>query len=329
MAGPDIPDEQPASAAGAAGATAPLIPVLIGVVLVVLLFAVLTAGLTIGSDDADDATPRAAAGESSDEPVDDGDTAVKAAGEPTLQIHPQRARVGVPLQLEARGTGCGGRQATLSVIGLGAPTATAGLDRLVVRRRVDVDEEGNWSTSPLLVAQPVGTYRVTASCDRRAVIDGAEPLDNRRDVFTAAEVLELTGPAVLYELEVSPAVAPPGQAVTVRLAGRDECPPGAQVNGTLVPTPGTPGAARPFQATVDPTGRWTTTVAFAARDAHGSYGVEARCSSGFAYATGSIRFPVPDEPPRLPFPLPGSGSGSGRPTPGPATPIPGRPSYTG
>jgi hypothetical protein len=97
------------------------------------------------------------------------------------------------------------------------------------------------------------------------------------------------------------------------------------VSGTLFPQPGAPGPARPFEAVVDAIGRWQSSVPIAAREAAGSYGVEARCSTGFAYATGGISFPVPDDAPQ-PVPV---GPGSGTPVPGPAVPVPGSPSYTG
>lgn len=257
----------------------------------------------------------------------DGEPGVEEAGEPTLRIHPQRARVGSPLELATQGTGCGGRTATLSIMALGRASDTVGFDRLVVRRRVDVERDGTWATTPLLVGQPPGSYRVTAACERRAMLEGAEPPEGRRDVFVAGEALELTGPAVLYDLDVAPPEAPPGQAVAVRLSGRDQCPPGARVTGSVFPAAGAPGAARTFEAVVDAAARWTATVAIAARDAAGAYGVEARCSAGFAFATESLRFPVPDDDPVTPIEPVGPDSGHG--VPGPATPIPGRPSYTG
>ena len=225
------------------------------------------------------------------------------------------------------GTGCGGRNALLSIVALGTASDTTGYDRLVVRRRIDVNQDGTWSSTPLLVGQPVGTYRVTAACDRRAVLDGAEPPGEQRQVFVASDVLELTGPAVLYDLDVAPAVAPPGQAVTVRLSGQGQCPPGARVSGTVFPTLGAPGAARAFESVVDANGRWSASVSISASEAAGSYGVEARCSAGFAYATGSVQFPVPDESSDVPAVPVGPDTGTG--VPGPATPVPGQPTYTG
>jgi hypothetical protein len=111
------------------------------------------------------------------------------------------------------------------------------------------------------------------------------------------------------------------------------------VEGTVFPTPGAPGPPRPFEAVVDANGRWSASVTIPARDAAGSYGVEARCTAGspggdcpdlarcFAYATKSLRFPSPEDSSEIPAVPVGPGSGTGVPTP--ATPIPGRPTYTG
>jgi hypothetical protein len=300
-------------------------PALVGLTLAAVLVLVVIVAWAQRDDDENAVDETTEADEQRD---DAGDTDEEQAGEPTLRIQPQRARVGPPLELSTLGTGCGSRSATLSIVALGEPTDTPAQDRLVVRRRVDVEEDGTWSSSPLLVGQPVGTYRVTASCDRRAVLTGIELPAERRDVFVAAELLELTGPAVLYDLDVAPSEAAPGQAVTVRLSGHNQhqCPAGVRVMGNVFPTPGTIGSSRPFEALVDANGRWVATITIPARDANGSYGVEARCLGGFAYATESIRFLVPGDtaPPAVPV-----GPGTGTPVPPPAAAVPGQPTYTG
>ena len=136
-----------------------------------------------------------------------------------MQLYPQRARAGPPLQLVVRGDGCAGGSGVLSITQLGAARDTGNIDRLVVRRRIDVAADGSWSTHPLLVGQPPGSYRVDASCERRAVTDQIGTDVDRRDLFTASEVLELTAPAATDNFDVTPPFAPPGTPLTVLISG--------------------------------------------------------------------------------------------------------------
>ena len=251
---------------------------------------------------------------------------------PAMQILPQRARAGPPLELLVRGDGCAGGSGVLSITQLGAARDTGNIDRLVVRRRIDVAANGTWSTQPLLVGQPAGTYRVDASCERRAVTDQIGIDVDRRDLFTATEVLELTAPAAVDSFDVTPPFAPPGVALTVLISGSGRCPassaagPGS-VSGMVIPNAGATGGPRSFSAVVDGQGNWHAQVAFDASEAVGSYSVSATCSAGFAFGDQTIRFMDTSEivvPPIFPWTAtPPSGTGS------PATPIPGWPTYTG
>jgi hypothetical protein len=220
----------------------------------------------------------------------------------------------------------------LSITQLGAARDTGNIDRLVVRRRIDVASDGSWSTQPLLVSQPPGTYRVDASCERRAVADQIGMDVERRDLFTASEVLELTAPAAVDTFDVTPPFAPPGTALTVLISGARRCPPTtagvpSTVSGTVVPNAGATGATRAFSATVDAQGTWHAQVSFSASEAQGSYSVSATCSAGFAFGDQTIRFMDTSGivvPPVFPWTAtPPTGQGS------PATPVPGTPTYTG
>ena len=251
---------------------------------------------------------------------------------PAMQLFPQRARAGPPLELLVRGDGCAGGSGVVSITQLGAARDTGNIDRLVVRRRIDVAADGTWSTQPLLVGQPPGTYRVDASCERRAVADQIGTDIDRRDLFTATEVLELTAPAVVDSFDVTPPFAPPGTALTVLISGSGRCPassaagPGS-VSGMVIPNAGATGGPRSFSAIVDAHGNWHAQVTFDASEAVGSYSVSATCSAGFAFGDQTIRFMDTSEivvPPIFPWTAtPPSGTGS------PATPIPGWPTYTG
>jgi hypothetical protein len=250
---------------------------------------------------------------------------------PGMQLYPQRAQAGSPLELLVRGDGCAGGSGVVSITRLGSARDTTDVDRLVVRRRIDIAADGSWATRPLLVGQPPGSYRVTAGCERRAAADDIEPLTDRRDLFTATEMLELTGPAVVDDFAVTPPFAPPGEGITVQVSGSQRCPPSAPgapstVSGMFVPNAGATGPERSFTATVDQNGNWRTTVTLAPADAEGSYSVTATCSAGFAFATQSLRFLDTSKlvvPPIFPW----SGPPPGQPSA--PTPVPGRPTYTG
>ena len=101
-----------------------------------------------------------------------------------------------------------------------------------------------------------GSYRVDASCERRAVTDQTGTDVDRRDLFTASEVLELTAPAATDNFDVTPPFAPPGAALTVLISGARRCPASttgapSTVSGTVIPNAGATGATRSFSATVD------------------------------------------------------------------------------
>ena len=241
-----------------------------------------------------------------------------------MQLYPQRARAGPPLQLVVRGDGCAGGSGVLSITQLGAARDTGNIDRLVVRRRIDVAADGSWSTHPLLVGQPPGSYRVDASCERRAVTDQIGTDVDRRDLFTASEVLELTAPAATDNFDVTPPFAPPGAPLTVLISGARRCPAStasapSTVSGTVIPNAGATGATRSFSATVDGQGNWRAQVTFSAAEAQGSYSVSATCSAGFAFGDQTVRFMDTSGivvPPLFPWTATAAGPGS-PPRPGP------------
>jgi len=251
---------------------------------------------------------------------------------PGMQLYPQRAQAGAPLQLLVRGDGCAGGNGVVSIAQLGAARDTRDIDRLVVRRQIDVEPDGSWVTRPLLVGQPPGSYRVSASCQQRAAADNVTPVEDRRNLFTATEVLELTAPAVVDSFDVTPPFAPPNAPLTVLISGSGRCPassaagPGS-VSGMVIPNAGATGGPRSYSAVVDAQGNWRAQVTFDASEAVGSYSVSATCSAGFAFGDQTIRFMDTSGivvPPIFPWTAtPPTGPGS------PATPIPGWPTYTG
>ncbi len=249
------------------------------------------------------------------------ETAVPAQSDPAFRIQPQRARAGSPLQLDARGEGCVGGSGVLTVTDVGSVDSVSAAGRLVLRRRFDVAADGTWSTTPLLVNQPEGRYRVTAACERRPTVDGFVPAAERRDLFEASELLELTGPANLRAFDVSPRSPAPGQATQVRLAGAGDCRSG-QVRGTVFPLRGQAVAPKLFTATADAAGNWAASVAFSSGDAVGTYSVEATCVDQFSFATEHIRFVDGGR-----FEL--RTVAGKRSTATPARPVRGTPSYTG
>jgi hypothetical protein len=204
---------------------------------------------------------------------------------------------------------------------IGEVTDNVDFGRLVARVPLVVDPDGTWSTTSLLVDQPPGAYRVTASCDREPTADGLASAEQRRDVFTATDMLVLTGPAFVDSFEVSPAAPTPDRAVTLAVDGSGRCPPGAPVVGTVMPFADAPGRARGFQAAVGPDGRWRALVPFATADAQGSYSVQATCSAGFTFATQVVTFST--NPPG------GGGAPLPRPTTATVSTLPGGASFTG
>lgn len=248
-------------------------------------------------------------------------TTVVTQHDPAFRIQPQRARAGSPLVLDARGEGCVGGSGVLSVIDVGSVDSVSPTGRLVLRRRFDVAGDGTWSTAPLLVNQPEGKYRVTAACERRPTVDGFVPAADRRDLFEASELLELTGPANLRAFDISPRAPTPGAATQVRLSGAGDCRSG-RVVGSVFPLRDQPVAPKPFTAAADAAGNWAASIAFAAAEATGSYSVEATCVEQFSFATEHIRF-VDGGRFQLAS-LVGKGTKAT-----PARPVRGRPTFTG
>jgi hypothetical protein len=210
--------------------------------------------------------------------------------DPAFELHPQRARAGPPIQLELRGSGCAGGMGDVTITEVGTALQVPVVERLVLRTRFDIDAAGNWSTSPLLVEQPAGNYRVSAACSRRAVAADLVPPVQRRDVFVATEMLELTAPTLEERFEVDPAKPPVHVAVTVVAQGFQRCPAGAQVSGQVVPTFGTRAHPRDFSVTVGPDTRWRVSLPFSSTDAVGTYSISANCSSGFAFGNQVVEF---------------------------------------
>jgi hypothetical protein len=265
----------------------------LGVVLVLaLLLSAVVAALVVAKLVKGPATPRARSttAPTTSTTVAPVKAAENAAVEPGFTIHPQRARVGAPIRLDLRGTGCAGGVGDVTITQIGTAKEASTQDRLVLRTRFDIDAAGSWSTAPVLVDQPAGTYRVTASCGRRAVAEDLQPADERRDVFVATESLELTAPTGEERFEVFPATPPAHVAVTVTAQGFQRCPAGAQVTGKVVPTPGTPSRTRDFAVVVAPDSHWSVPLSFSASEAVSTYSVSARCSSGFDFANEVIEF---------------------------------------
>lgn len=212
------------------------------------------------------------------------------AVDPAFELHPQRARVGPPIRLELRGSGCAGGVGEVTITEVGTARDASAVDRLVMRTRFYVDPAGNWSTSPLLIDQPPGSYQVSVACSRQPVADDLLPPEQRRDFFVATEMLELTAPTLEDRFDIDPARPPAHVAVTVVAQGYLRCPAGAQVTGKVVPTFGTAARARDFAVTVGPDTRWYAALPFSATDAVGTYSISASCSTGFAFANQLVEF---------------------------------------
>ncbi len=342
----DLPrDDRPRSSGRRAWLVVP------GVLLVALLAAFLVSQQVDDPADPDPAAPAAPA------VVDDGaDRATTADGDggttvtslvrrpeaalrgaPAMRIHPQRAEAGAPLELFVEGEGCPGAGGTLSITEVGSARELGGADRLVVRRRFDVDAARRFRANPLLVGQPAATYRVSVACDRtnRAVTldEGA----GRRDTFVMSEVLELVGPGRGAEIEVYPALVVPGTATTVQVVARG-CPASGRHEVEVVLFPanvGTPPATVSTMATyLD--GAWRTSFSIAAEAAYGSYTVRATCRDElgvlFPFAVRTVRFgtaPLDEPSPPDTSRLRGVLSSLVDVIAPAAKPVPGAPTYTG
>jgi hypothetical protein len=231
-----------------------------------------------------------------DEDVPDGPEGTFRSA-PGFRIYPQRAQAGPPLELQVAGEGCAGSSGMLSITEIGTAPEAGGADRLVVRRRFQVDATRHFTVTPLLVGQPPGSYRVVASCERQPT---AQPIDDfgRRDTFTMSEVLELTGHPGAREFQVVPSTARPGLATRIALSGRACTGPGARVGVTIFPpNTGDPPATTTLDIPVLG-GTWQGTHEVSAAGATGTYTIEARCLNAvglqFAYATRHVRFRDPD-----------------------------------
>ena len=247
------------------------------------------------------------------------------SGVTTFRLHPRRGAAHTPLVLDAEGAGCRPGVGVLSVYRLGTAVDVEPAEQggeLVLRRRFDIGRDGRWGTQPLLVDQPTGKYRVVAACPRTASAGSLVSSSVQPDTIDAVEILELTGPASLTEFSVSPSSPPAGTAVDVVLEGSSSCPEG--IAGNVFRPSDPAAAARSFVAIPDSAGSWRKTLSFSATEATGSYSVEARCTGRFALVTQQLRFVDPAQRHR-----PVSWSGSRRAAALPATPLPGRPTFTG
>ncbi len=220
---------------------------------------------------------------------------------PALRIHPQRAAAGLPLELQVDGIGCPGNAGILSITQVGTAATIGGPDRLVVRRRFDVDPATHgFGARPLLVGQPPGSYRVAIECDRfRAA---TQPLEvPTRDVFALTEVLELTGEQAAHEFDVVPMAPMPGEATTFSIAGAGCEGPGVKavvrvfmprtlpINATSLPLAPPPTAPVRMSG-----GTWIASFTVPAGGAFGTYTFAATCFDGdvarFTYVDRLVHF---------------------------------------
>jgi hypothetical protein len=320
--------EEAPEAAGGGGST--FAALLIIVVLLVALLAAFAVVRLLGSDGSDEDTPQAAVQKDEDKAPDGPEGTFRSA--PGFRIYPQRAAAGSPLELQVTGEGCPGSSGMLSISEIGTAAEAGGVDRLVVRRRFDVDGTRHFRVTPLLVGQPPGSYRVVASCERMAT---AQPIDDvgRRDLFTMSEVLELTGDPGAREFQVVPTAARPGLATRLALSGKACTGPGARVLVSIFP-PNT--GDQPVPTTLDlPAGggSWQGAHEVPAAAAYGTYTIEARCwtSDGpqFAYVTRHVRFADPEATPRLPSLLDIFTPPAKKTPPASSQAVPGQPTFTG
>lgn len=220
---------------------------------------------------------------------------------PALRIHPQRAAAGLPLNLQVDGIGCPGSSGTLSITEVGTAGEAGGLDRLVVRRRFDVDPvDRSFHVDPLLVGQPPGTYRVAIECERFRTADAPAALPTRQ-VFELTELLELTGPLAAREFQVSPLQPDPDLTTQFSLSGAGCTGVSPRVEVLVFPPRSLPLSVTPPPATVRlqppvlaERGTWTATTSVAAAAAQGTYTFEATCFDGpdvqFPYVARHVHF---------------------------------------
>lgn len=229
-------------------------------------------------------------------------------GAPALRIHPQRARAGLPLPVEVWGSGCPGTSGVLTVTEAGSADGDDGADRLVVRRRLDIAADRTFRSTPVLVGQPPGTYRISVACDRRRTApepgarsgrdetasDETAPGEVGRDVFEVTELLELTGPGAAREFTVSPLGGEPGTTTTFTFNGAGCLGAGARVEvGVFPPSAMAPG---PMAVSTPPVvdGAWRGSVTVPAEAATGTYAFEASCTTAdgrrFAYVSRHVHF---------------------------------------
>jgi len=297
---------------------------------VVLVVALLAAFAVVRLLDRGDGDSAAADRNETDEVPDGPEGTFRSA--PGFHIYPQRAAAGPPLELQVNGEGCPGSSGMLSITEIGTAVDAGGPDRLVVRRRFEVDRARHFSVTPLLVGQPPGSYRVVATCERRPT---AQPIDDlaRRDVFTMSEVLELTGHPGAHEFEVVPSTARPGLATQLALRGGSCTGPAAKAQVTIFPpNRGDPPVLTNLVLSASG-GNWQGSHAIAAEAAYGSYTIEARCVNAdgvqFAYVTRHVRFVDPDSTPALPALLDIFGPPAKTAPPAASQAVPGQPTFTG
>ena len=229
------------------------------------------------------------------------DVIARQATEPVMRIQPQRALASLtsPLTLDVRGEGCAGRSGVLSIMQVGTALRPGDPGRLVVRRRIDIDGAGRWQLAPLLVGQPPGAYEVIASCERRPRAEGFPNPEERRDIYTTTDVLELTGPFTSRSFTIGPSsLLLEGKTATLSLAG-DGCRPNgstlSRVTGSIFGNSdarGGDGSGHRADFAIDARldGTWQASLTVPDAWARGSYGVQVSCDSGVPYATQTVRF---------------------------------------
>ena len=268
----------------------------------------------------------------------------RLATEPVLRIQPQRALAPLtsPLTLDVRGEGCAGRSGVLSIVEVGSAPKFGDPDRLVVRRRIDVDSDGKWQLAPLLVGQPPGSYEILASCERRARSEGFPSPEDRRDVFTVTDVLELIGPLAAPGFTVTPELAEQDRLATLEVSGSGCRPNGSalsRVKGSLF---GQADARRgdgsgyqaSFEVDARPDGTWRSSLTVPAEWARGTYGIQVACDR-LVFATQTVHFVAASQlaapaapaaaPAGVPAAVPAGGAGRGTA----AQPVKAVPRFTG
>ncbi len=212
---------------------------------------------------------------------------------PALRIHPQRAQAGPPLELQVHGIGCPGSSGVLTVTEAGSAAQAGGVDRLVVRRRFDVQADRSFQVTPTLVGQPAGSYRVSIACERYRTAEAFGQV-NSREIFELTEVLELTGPTAALEFVVGPLQAVPGKATQFGFGGESCVGVGARVEVRVFPPSAM--ARGPVTVLTPPVsgGVWQGVITVPAGAAFGTYTFEASCldSAGlqFRYVSRHVHF---------------------------------------